>query len=601
MTGLRAKLLLGFGGLLLLLLATGGIGLYLLDRYSGTVDRVFRENYDSVVYGQTMKDAVDRIDTELDPPGRPPDAAAVAAAEADFSDNLREETGNITVPGEAAAVVDLTSGWAAYNAARAALPPPGSPDRSAAIRARILPAAHVVQAAAQRVIDLNLGDIVSADGQIRRSADAARHAMYVLLAAGILLAGGSIAVVARAILAPLRRLTASAREIGRGNLDLVVAPAGRDELGELAEAFNAMAGQLRAARRSDHHRLLRVQRTTQLALDSLPDAVAIVAGDARIDLANRTAQRLFNLRPGVALETAGSAALVDCWRGAESSAGRAQGFASAIQIFDGGEERFFLPHALPIRDESGVSVGVTLVLADITGLRRRDEMKTNLLAVVSHELKTPLTSLRMATHLLLDERTGALSAKQTELALAARADAERLQAIISGLLDISRLESGGDLLDLRAAPPRGLVDAAMADQAAAYRDRGVTLVADLPADLPAVRVDPLRLAPVFANLLGNALKYTPSGGRVTISAMSAEDLVEFRVSDTGPGIPPEHRARIFERFYRIPGQAQTGAGLGLAIVQEIVLAHHGRVWLADSAAGEGSTFCFTLPVGPQKR
>jgi NtrC-family two-component system sensor histidine kinase KinB len=272
----------------------------------------------------------------------------------------------------------------------------------------------------------------------------------------------------------------------------------------------------------------------------------------------------------------------------------AHGSETAIQVFDGGE-RFFLPHALPIKESDGQSIGVTLVLADVTALRRLDEMKSNLLAVVSHELRTPLTALRMATHLLVEEKLGPLTPKQVDLAMTARDEAGRLHTIVEGLLNISRLESGRALLDLKPEEPQGLVDEAIAAVATAYRDQGVALDANLPGDLPRVQADRVRIAHVFANLLGNALKYTPRGGQVRITAQRRQDMVEFQVADSGCGIPAEHRLSIFERFYRIPGQTIAGAGLGLAIAKEIVQAHGGVIWLAEQDT-PGSAFCFSLPV-----
>ena len=586
MSGLRMKFVLGLGGLLALLLLTGGMGLYLLARSDGVVERVLRENYASVAYGQTLKDAIDQLD------GSTGDAADAAILR--FTEALRREAANVTLPGEREAVADLTLRWDRYLAAFNDLAAGGA-DQEARRQTLVRPAGLAVKAAAQRIIDLNLDSILSADGEIRRNGAHATRLMALLVGGGALLAVVCTVLFTRAVLGPLRSLTRSAQEIGRGNLDLVVAAPGDDEIGQLAAAFNAMAGHLREARRSDRQSLIRAQHTTQLALDSLPDAVATVTAHGLVDIANHTAQRLFHLRPGMALDSAESTALAACWRQVVDSgqAVRPKGYATAIQVFDGGE-RFFLPHGLPIKDHDGVAVGVTLVLADITALRRLDEMKSNLVAVVSHELKTPLTGLRMATHLLLDERLGTLSAKQLDLALSARDDAERLHTIVEGLLDISRLEAGRGLLDLRAQDPRALADCAIDAVATAYRDQGVALECAVPARLPAVLADPVRIAHVFTNLLGNALKYTPRGGRVVVAAGARDALVEFTVSDSGAGIPEEHRARIFERFYRVPDQQVDGAGLGLAIAREIVHAHGGELTL-DGGDGVGCTFRFTVP------
>ena len=606
MSGLQKQLTVGFGGLLALLLVVGSVSLYLLTHYSHTVVRVFNDNYKSVVYGQSMKDAINQIDDLLQSSliqGTAHADAEFVRAHDDFESNLKLEQNNITVPGEREVVAELDARWRRYTKVLAMIRaiPLGDPTWRTQYRNQVFPAGLAVREESQRVITLNLDSIISADGEIRQSATSATRTMYALLAAGVVLAIALIVVFMRSILAPLRTLTGSAREIERGNLDLVVTVPTDGEIGQLAEAFNSMAGKLRETRRSDRLKIIRAQRTTQLALDSLPDAIAIISADGRIDLANHTAQRLFRLRSGIALASVDQPRLLEVHAQvlATGQAFHPKGFETAIQVFDH-EERFFLPHALPIVDSDGQPAGVTLVLADITGLRRLDEMKSNLLAVVSHELKTPLTGLRMATHLLLDERTGPLTPMQADLAMAARDDSDRLNTIVNGLLDISRIESGRALMELARVAPQRLVDHAVEAFRAAYRDKGVALGIDLPGDLPEVMADSVRIDHVFSNLLDNALKYTPSGGRVTILASAHDAVVEFSVEDTGIGIPADQRTRIFERFYRIPGQTNVGAGLGLAIAKEIVHAHGGDIWLEDQV-GPGSTFCFTIPSAADKK
>jgi signal transduction histidine kinase len=221
-------------------------------------------------------------------------------------------------------------------------------------------------------------------------------------------------------------------------------------------------------------------------------------------------------------------------------------------------------------------------------------MKRGVISTVSHQLKTPLTSIRMAIHLLLEEKVGTLTEKQVELLLAAREDSDRLHSILNNLLDISRIESGRVLMEFRTVSPHSMVLEALEPFQRAAQDQGVTLNVDLPGDLPEVWADTVRMNHVLANLLSNALRYTPAGGRVTVLARADEEWVHFSVSDTGRGIPSKYLPRIFEQFFRVPEQGkETGAGLGLAIVKEIVEAHGGTVGV-ESTEGKGSTFTFTL-------
>jgi signal transduction histidine kinase len=376
-----------------------------------------------------------------------------------------------------------------------------------------------------------------------------------------------------------------------------------------------MASQLRVFRRIDHEKLTRSQRTTQLAIDSLPDGVVVTNPQGGIELTNETAKRLFGLHPGVPVDGLSDLRLAElhhrAWRddkwGADATGGAngngngdaggspvAAGYGSSIKVEDAGHDRFFLPRSAPILDEQRHMVGLTIVLADVTDFRRLDEMKNGLLSTVSHELKTPLTSMRMILHLVVEEKVGPLTPRQSELLVAAREDSDRLHEIIENLLDMGRIESGMALMELRPAAAAELVWGCIEPMRPAFRAKGVGLQFDPPPATPPVLADAVRVRHVFNNLLANALRYTPAGGAVRVGLRQALDGVEFTVADTGPGIPHEFLHRVFEKFFRVPGQpGESGAGLGLAIVKDVIEAHGGAVTV-ESVAGHGTTFRFTL-------
>lgn len=627
MFGLRQKLFFGFGGLLAILLIVSGLGVAVLRQHRNALDKFLYENWRSVEYGQNMLDDLPRLDEaakSVSGLAGEPKVTEVAAAAAgsrraldDFDANVNAEDHNITLQGEGQVAADLTKVWSGYqinevtgqpiskvtnlnyrDAFQTLMNPETQLSERQAAYGLIQRFADPVKAGARGVIDLNFQNMKPVEGKIKALSDNAARLMILLSVFGAVLAVIFTALVGRAILQPLRTLTRSCREIEQGNLDLVVQVNSRDELRQLAEAFNSMAAKLREFRRTDRARLMRIQRTTQLAVNSLPDAIAVVNPDGIIELSNQTAQKLFALNPEQSIMQLREHRLSDLYQQVvrEGKASQPKGYESAIEIYDqGGQLKFFLPSGVPIVDADRRLVGVTVVLADVTNLRRLDEMKSGLLSVVSHELKTPLTSIRMASHLLLEERVGSLNAKQTELLMAARDDADRLQTIIEDLLDMGRLESGRVKLDFHPEPPERLVSDAITPLEAAFHDRGITLQVDVPVETPSVLADPARIDHVFSNLLTNALKFTSPGGKVRIFTEMEEKFVRFVVEDTGIGIPPEHLGRIFERFYRVPREKQpSGAGLGLAIAKEIVDAHGGTINV-QSNPNEGSRFSFTLP------
>ncbi len=621
--GLRPKLALGFGGLLAILLAGGLYSIALLDRLGGSIDVILRENYESVLACEQMKEALERLDSaalfSLAGDARRGEELA-AANRPRFEKALKTEIGNVTLPGEGALAHRLDQLYATYRPAHerfladgganggagrgaagaAGVQTPGA--RRAAYFGTLLPLFQEIKATADQILDLNQRNMVEANARARRLAAEARRRTLLLLLFGAATAALFVAFLSRAILLPLRRLTASAREIEGGNLDLVVPVTSRDEVGQLAAAFNAMATSLRQLRRSGRVRLLRAQRTLQLAIDSLPDAVAVVTPEGTVELANRVAIATLGLRPGEPIPERHAPwlrPLLD--EAARAGALPERGPEAAIQLFADGRERFYLPRAMAARDEREQTLSITLILADVTDLRRLDEMRSGLVSTLSHELRTPLTSLQMALHVLLDERLGALSAEQTELLVGARDDAGRLSEIVGGLLELGRLESGRQLLHARPIAARDFVEEALADFRGEAAGAGLRLAVEVDPLAPAVLADPVRGRIVLANLLQNALHHTPAGGAVTVRVEPAAGddgsaMVRFSVADTGRGIPAEHLGRVFERFYQVPGtEGAGGAGLGLSIAREIVLAHGGDIG-AESREGAGTTFWFTLPA-----
>jgi len=443
-------------------------------------------------------------------------------------------------------------------------------------------------------------------GEVRVAAE--RMEYWTLLSgAGLLaLAVGlfaSIRLTSR-ILRPLSVLAQTARRLGGGDFEARAVVDGDDEIAQLAREVNAMASQLEQLRTSSVGESLQAPRAAQAAVDSLPDPVLLLDIDGRATCANEAARSLF-AHPGRG-EAAGPVTGLDAsvrealdHLRTKVLAGKGpyvpRGLEEAVRLPSNEGERHWLPRATPLYDDSGAIEGVTIVLQDVTRLRRYDELKSDLVATAAHEFKTPLTSLRMAVHLCLEGAAGSLTPTQFDLLATAREDCERLQAIVDDILDLARIQSGR--VELRKDPldPEPLVAMAVEAHRSAAKEKGVDLRAET---LPCceVRGDRERLGVVLANLVSNALRHTPSGGRVTVGCrpLSLDGSVRFEVSDTGEGIPHEYLGRVFDRFFQVPGKPSSGSGLGLTIGREIVDAHRGAIGV-ESEVGRGSRFWFTLP------
>jgi signal transduction histidine kinase len=233
-------------------------------------------------------------------------------------------------------------------------------------------------------------------------------------------------------------------------------------------------------------------------------------------------------------------------------------------------------------------------------LQQTENMRRQLIGDVAHELRTPLTAIKGSMEGLID---GVLPA-DAETYQTIHREADRLQRLVNDLQELSRVESGAFDLDRQSVKVSDLVDSAVARLGKQFEEKDVTLETEVPSGLPQVFVDKDRIDQVLLNLVGNALQYTPSGGKVTISAHAQDDEIHIAVADTGIGIPPEHLPHLFTRFYRVDksrSRARGGSGIGLTIAKHLVEAHDGRIWAVSSGSGQGSTFIFTLPLFSQNR
>jgi signal transduction histidine kinase len=370
-----------------------------------------------------------------------------------------------------------------------------------------------------------------------------------------------------------------------------------------------MAARLAEFRKSSLGDLLQAHLSMQAAIDSLPDPVVIFSVEGNLQNVNDAAETLLGLKTdsgskeplknvNVSVRTVLERVRSHVLSG--KGAFTPRGFEDAVQLPTLLGDRYFLPRGAPVYETRGVVVGATVMLQDVTRLRRFEELKNDLVATVAHEFRTPLTSLRMAIHLCTEQAAGPLTDKQADLLHAAREDCDRLQGMVDDLLDMSRIESGRVELFPSPVEVAGLVATAVDEFKAEAEAKGLSLGArGFPLDA-VVLADRERIGHVFSNLVGNAVRYTPAGGGITVGAELQDGAVRFSVADTGAGIPEEYQGRIFEKFFQVPGAKLKGTGLGLYIAKEIVRAHGGEIGV-ESKPGGGASFWFTLPIVPMER
>ena len=590
---LRTRLLLGFFLLLVLLSAVGAYAVWTTRELGRSVATAIAANARRLVAAQQLKAEINRVGSALrelrraDTPGPRAELAAQQAACRAF---LREHLAAATDGPERVGLV------AEIEAALARLTEQVASPAAANLRPlELMKADEGALFGVLQGIDAlaahDAADVERAEEQARRLTARTTAVFSAGVVMAVLLALVFGWALGRALLDPIRQLTVSAAALGEGNLERDVPVTSRDELGELARTFNTMAARLRQYRDALAAKALRAQRAMEATLTSAPDPLWLVSREGAPEVANPAAAALAG--------------------GPELAGGLPEPLRQPLQevlatgnhylptdyhrvVTLGG--RHYLPRILAIGDPLADFRGAAIVLQDVTKFRLLDDAKTNLVGTVSHELKTPLTSLRLAVYLLLEAPPDALTAQQRELLEQAREDADRLLRILDTLLDLSRIEGGVAAPQLETVPVAGLLEGVAQEARMLYTASGHRLRIEHNLTDAAVRADPAGIRHVFMNLLTNAAKYSPASSEVLLYAERADEgFLRFGVRDDGSGIEPEHRQRIFEKFYRVPGQAAKGAGLGLAICREIVVAHGGSI-ACDSAPGAGSDFHFLLPA-----
>jgi signal transduction histidine kinase/CHASE3 domain sensor protein len=434
-------------------------------------------------------------------------------------------------------------------------------------------------------------------------AGAAVRIVIVLLIAALFL---------RTAIGPLRRIALATRKVAGGELETEVAEEGVGEVRELAGAFNAMSRSLLRNQRAledqnvDLERLANVLRAV---LDSTVDGILLSDADGNVQLANRP---VINLTRDLGMTYEGT--VVDRLLSVESRVAHPEQYRAAMErlrdnasepTFDEFEDtvsgRVFQGFTAPVLDDRGAFLGRIWTLRDVTEQRELDRLKEDFVATVSHELRTPLTSMMGFLEMIREGEAGELNDEQQRFLAIVYRSSERLQRLVGDLLFVARLDANGLQLQFGEVRLADIVRETVESTAALARSRELDLRPDL-REVPALSGDRERLSQLVGNLVGNAIKFTPAGGHVTVRTFAAGGNAVVEVEDTGIGIPPAEQSQLFQRFFRsstATEHAIPGTGLGLVISRAIAEAHGGSIEVR-SRPGEGTCFRVELPLEPEE-
>jgi NtrC-family two-component system sensor histidine kinase KinB len=453
-----------------------------------------------------------------------------------------------------------------------------------------------IGAAADEIVSLNDNAIMQRhDAAVQRGQNVTLIAMgFAIFSLGIYMLT-SIRLT-RGIYEPLLRLRDSIQLVKDRRFDTMVPIVGGSELRQIAGGFNDMARELQRYVSETDERAVAANRICRAILEALPYPVYIVDGSFAVRQANPRADAL-SRELGIPGTLPGEVRRQIDTAAAENRDLVSDDIRRAVHLVppggEGGDD--YLPQVFRMAGAFGASDGWAVLLVDVTRLRRNIEAKTKALATLSHEVKTPVTGIRMSLHLLLEEKVGLLNADQRELLEVARGDCERLLAVLQALLELARLETGRTELRPTPQAPADLVGEAKSAHGDRVRLGGGTLTAELAESLPAVLADPLHVGRVLGNFLSNAGKYGLPGRPVIIRVQPRDDgYVRFSVLNHGKPFSEAEQSRVFDPFFRRGGENAEGTGLGLAICREIAHLHGGRVGVYSGAGSDVVEFYLDL-------
>jgi len=560
-TSVKNKIRLGTLFLFLLLLLSGGMGIYNLVRLKNDAKMILEDNYESLDYCHIMQRQLDSFNIDR------PDALR------NFEDALRKQENNVTEPGEYNATAALRSDFDKLKKG----------DSSTPVIRDMHKQLHFI-------LNANMNAIERKNSRTETKAENALTLISVIAAVIFLVAFTFSFNFPSVLTDPIRKLTEAIQEISRKNYKYRIHIKNKDEFGQMADAFNAMAERLEYFESSNLNKLMFEKSRAEAVINSLKDASIGVDKNSIILFANNQALQLLGLE---AKDIVG--------RPASEVAERNDLFRFLLneknnipfKVVVDGKENYFTKEIIEVQQEG--SRNTVIVVRNITSFKELDVAKTNFIATISHELKTPLASSDFSLKLLEDGRNGKLTKDQKDLVHQLKLDNQRMLRILSELLNMSQVEAGKIQLEIRPVKPASIANNAINTTSAAAKEKEIHFERNYDEELPSVRADAEKTGWVLNNFLSNAIKYSSAGSKISVNIKLVDGSIQFSVKDQGTGIPGEYLPKIFERFFKVPGASKTGTGLGLAISKEFIEAEGGKIWV-KSTKGEGSEFGFDLPV-----
>lgn len=572
---IKTKLLSGVGLLFALILILAATSVYYVSALKRDTHNILVDNYNTLEYGRSMLLATDRMQAEP--------VAAIQQLET----SLDKQQQNITEQGEREVTVRISSHIALLKAN------PGDTQSKAMLRTEISELMRLNMAAIERKNDL--------------ANSTARAAIFWISVVGtscFLIAFVLLVNLPSNIANPIKELTESIRGIAQQNYKKRVHFESSSEFGALARSFNTMAEKLEEYSESRLDKIIQAKNRIEALINNMHDPVIGIDEHKIVLFANEQALSITGLS---SMEMLGKQIqdiavhndlvrdlIRDLFVPEEE-----QRKPEQISIFANGKESYFdkeiIPiHITPTGEQTRQFIGQVILLRNVTAFKELDFAKTNFMATVSHEFKTPIAAIKMSLQLLQNKQVGTLNREQTQLVNSIGEDTARLLKITGELLNMTQLESGKMQLAVQNINPATVLEAALAATSTPAAQKGIHISVHCPESIGMMRADSEKIGWVLTNLLTNAIRYSYEEHQITLRLTEEQGFIRFSVQDTGRGIDAQYTDKIFNRYFKIPGSSKEGTGLGLAISKELMEAQGGGIAVV-SELGAGSTFSIWLP------
>ncbi|OPC37895.1 HAMP domain-containing sensor histidine kinase [Elizabethkingia miricola] len=568
---LKTKLTLGVGLLFLLIVLLSVIGALYINKLKSDTEKILTANYNSLEYAKNMMLALDKIDTDS------------AQAVKNFRINNAFQDKNLSEPGEKEATHSLNIHFKKY------------------LEQKTDAGEKQIRGDLAKIMSLNMKAIERKSDTAIVTAGNATFWIVSLGTVCFMIAFTLLFNLPQTIAEPIRQLTSSIRQIAGRNYHERVHFKGSEEFNDLADSFNIMAEKLEEYESSNLSKQLMDKKRIETLVNNMHDAVIGLDENHFIYMINDQALRITNLKKEELMgKTAHEVAINnDLLRELLKNIDNPS--EEPIKIVADNKESYFEQDVIPISaiktgEKEKKNIGKVILLRNITPFKELDFAKTNFIATISHELKTPIAAIKMGVQLLGNQKFGSLNEQQQELLKSIDEDGQRLLTITSELLNLSQVESGNIRLNVESCNPEELVYTAVKNVEMLAEQKNISVITEIKINKDdRVVADFDKTVWVINNFLSNAIKHSFPEESIRILIEKKGAFVRFGISDSGKGIDEKYHRQIFDRYFQVPGEHQSGTGLGLAISKNFIEKQHGEIGVFSSL-NQGSTFYFTLPL-----